>query len=140
MNRTSSLFFFLVLPVLVSCAGSPERPHAAADRLPDAPQQREEDIIYRLLLAEIAGQRGKLDVSVDNLSQVAAELDNVDVAERATRVAIYAKDFPVALQMAKHCVLKAPIRLISQIFCQDYKNFRMGFRFPAMQSAELILY
>ena len=58
------------------------------------------DILYKLLLAEIAGHRGKLDVSVDNYLELARQTMDPEVIERATRISVYARDNEAATEAA----------------------------------------
>ncbi len=59
-----------------------------------------EDILYQLLLAEIAGQRGKLEVAVDNYLDLARTTRDPVVIGRATRIAVYARDDMAAKEAA----------------------------------------
>jgi tetratricopeptide (TPR) repeat protein len=61
-------------------------------------------MLFDVLLAEIAGQRGRLDVSVPHYLQAALESRDPRVAERAIQIASYAKDYPAALRAARHWV------------------------------------
>ena len=54
-------------------------------------------LIYKLLVAEIAGQRGEMELAVKNYLEVAQETRDPKVAARASQVAIYAKDMDSAL-------------------------------------------
>jgi tetratricopeptide (TPR) repeat protein len=60
-----------------------------------------EDILYKLLLAEIAGQRGQLDVAVENYMELARQTRDPKVVGRATRIAIYARDDQSAREAAQ---------------------------------------
>ena len=53
-------------------------------------------LIYKLLVAEIAGQRGEMDLAVKNYLEVAQETRDPKVAARASQIAIYAKDMESA--------------------------------------------
>ena len=100
--RTLSIGFGLVL--LAGCAGNAVRPsEQAAAREPDAPLSRK-DIYYHLILAEIAGQRNQLETAVDNLMLVSRNVADPGIAERATRVAYYAKDYKSAFAAAQRWV------------------------------------
>ena len=63
-------------------ARPPQRPHI----------ELTEGILYKLLVAEIAGQRGHLDVSVKNYLELAGSMRDPELAARATRIAVYARD------------------------------------------------
>ncbi len=71
-------------------------------------KQIDGDMLFRLLVAEFAGRRGQLDVALDNY--LAASLESTDprVAERAARIAVYARDNQKALRASKRWVELAP--------------------------------
>ena len=70
--------------------------------LPERPDiDLTEDILFKVLVAEIAGQRGKLDISLENYLDLARTTRDPVVVERATRVAIYARDDAAAFEAAK---------------------------------------
>lgn len=58
-------------------------------------------LLYKLLVAEIAGQRGELNVAIDNYIDVAQETRDPKVAARATQIALFAKEFDKALEASK---------------------------------------
>jgi len=58
-------------------------------------------LLERLLVAEIAGQRGQLDLAVQNYVEAAQISQSAEIAERAARVAIYARDNNNALIAAR---------------------------------------
>ncbi len=94
------------LGLLAGCAGIAPAPDAgdAPDAkpvrdLPDVPLTA--DILYDVLVGEIAGQRGRLDVSVEALLQAALETRDPRLLERAARMGVYAKRFPDALKAAR---------------------------------------
>jgi tetratricopeptide (TPR) repeat protein len=58
-------------------------------------------LIYKLLVAEIAGQRGELNLAIDNYIEVAQETRDPKVAARATQIALFAKEFDKALEASK---------------------------------------
>jgi tetratricopeptide (TPR) repeat protein len=60
-----------------------------------------EDILFKVLVAEIAGQRGKIDIAVENYLDLARTTRDPVVVERATRVAIYARDNEAAYEAAQ---------------------------------------
>ncbi|MCC6709187.1 MAG: tetratricopeptide repeat protein [Gammaproteobacteria bacterium] len=73
----------------------------AAPATAAAPFEYENDPYYRLLMAEFAGQRGHLDVAVKNYVELASSLRDVGLAERATRIAVFARDDESALSAAR---------------------------------------
>lgn len=56
------------------------------------------DILYALLLGEIAGQRGDLGTAVQALGRAASSTRDPRLAERATQAALYAKNHEAALK------------------------------------------
>ena len=55
------------------------------------PSQFSKDVLYNLLVAEVAGQRGKLDILVENYTAVAKQTQDTGVTKRAVNAAQYAK-------------------------------------------------
>ncbi len=76
-----------------------------ADRSPDS------DPVYKLLLAETAISRGQADIAVENYLQLAQQLDDPRIAERAVRVAIYAQNLEAAQQAAERWIELQPDKL-----------------------------
>lgn len=78
----------------------------AAGPAPSAPPARPkleltEEILYQLLVAEIAGQRGQLDLAVNNYLELAKSTRDHEIASRATRIAVYARDDKAAYEAAQ---------------------------------------
>ncbi len=66
------------------------------------------DMLYKLLVAEIAGQRGELDLSISNYMELAKQHKDPVLAERATRIMIYARKDKKALEATNLWVKYAP--------------------------------
>ncbi|MCZ6770560.1 MAG: tetratricopeptide repeat protein [Proteobacteria bacterium] len=101
----------VIVLILTGCA-TPPRPIVAAIPVPPPPPveplaapepdfEFAEDPFYRLLIAEFAGQRGHMDVAVEHYLALAESLADAALAERATRIAIFARDNDAALSAAK---------------------------------------
>ena len=75
---------------------------APADSSAAVAEPLSEDVLYDILLAEIAGQRGRLDVSAPHYLQAALDSGDPRVAERAVQIAAYAQEYKVALRAARH--------------------------------------
>ena len=73
---------------------------AAQELMADLETNTPPHLIYKLLVAEIAGQRGDLETAMANYVDVAKETNDPKVAERATQISVYAKDYEVALESA----------------------------------------
>jgi len=59
-----------------------------------------EEILYKLLVAEIAGQREQLNIAVENYLDLARTTRDPDIVSRATRIAVYARDDSSAREAA----------------------------------------
>lgn len=59
-----------------------------------------QDLLYKLLLGEVAGQRGHLDISLDNYLELAHTTRDPKIVERATQIAIYARNEAAATESA----------------------------------------
>lgn len=59
------------------------------------------DTLYKLLVAEIAGQRDQLDLAVENYLEIARASRDPAVIERAIRIAVYARDDAAAAEIAE---------------------------------------
>lgn len=81
------------MEVAAPAAAKPARPAPP-------PAALTEDILYQLLVAEFAGQRGRLDVSVENYLELAQRTRDHRIAERAARIAVYARDDAAAMTAA----------------------------------------
>ena len=58
------------------------------------------DNLYKLLVAEIAGRRGRMDLALENYLGVARTTRDPAVAERAVRIAVFARDQEGGLEAA----------------------------------------
>jgi len=96
--------------LLAACQSGPVRQDVVADQAnppaeiagQDLPKQPlTADVLYYLLLGEIAGHRGELDVSVNALTRTAIKTRDPRLAERATLAALYARRSHEALMTAQ---------------------------------------
>ena len=125
VNRITRRFGLVALVVasLISCAASGNRDAtpdqagnqplpqttAAGVEQPVLPEQElTDDLMFDILLAEIAGQRGELEVSVPHYLQAAETARDPRVAERAVQIASFAKQYTVAERAARRWVELAP--------------------------------
>ncbi len=124
MLRVFYLVTGLSLLLLGGCAVSPEidssntagssssgaDQHAASkyaeETLPaaDFPPQ----VLYQLLVAELAGQRGQLDVAVSNYLAAAKDSQEPAIAARAARISMFTQSLNEALEAAELWVKLAP--------------------------------
>ena len=75
---------------------------AASNEAENAPAaELDGDVLYDVLLGEIAGQRGRIDIASDSLARAARRTRDPRLAERATLAAVYAKHYHEALKTAE---------------------------------------
>ena len=97
----------LMVLLLTACAGAPAVRSESPPQLQTAIEEAlpsvelEQDILYDVLLGEIAGKRGRIGVSVDVLARAARKTRDPRLAERAARAALYIKDYEAALAIAE---------------------------------------
>ncbi len=99
---------------------APTAPPPAQDFEPDilplraattSPEMLQADPLYRILVAEFAGQREQLSTAVEQYSELAKTTANVEIAERAAKIALYAENTAAALASADRWVALAPTNL-----------------------------
>ena len=106
----------------VTDSWSKKSPEAAPQMAePELPEQMEPknavseeltaDMLYQVLLGEIAGQRGQLAASGASYLQAARSSNDPRIAERALKISIYAKHQEPAYQAAQRWVELAPDNL-----------------------------
>ena len=117
-SKTSRILILVSACLFNACSTEPVQTSDSGDSGAAAPatnQQQElayspperpdieltEEILYKLLLAEIAGQRGQLDIAVENYMELARRTRDPEVVGRATRIAVYARDDQSAREAAK---------------------------------------
>ncbi|MGE0485183.1 MAG: tetratricopeptide repeat protein [Gammaproteobacteria bacterium] len=145
-----ALAALLLSAVLVGCAAPPPpRPTTAVvsvpvEPVPDTvtaplePFEYDDDPLYRLLVAEFAGQRGHLDVATEQYLELARSEGDARLAERATRIAVFSRDDDAALAAAKVWVELDPQDMDArQILAAMY--IRHGQAQPAMENLEYVL-
>ena len=106
--------------MLLACAPVATKPEAAAVNGADGPEPlvtnagdiRESNAagesfdaasepLFQLLVAEFAGQRGRLEVAVQNYLKAARDLRTLEVAQRASRIAVFARDTEAAIEATR---------------------------------------
>jgi tetratricopeptide (TPR) repeat protein len=94
--------------------------------------------LYHLLTAEFAGQRAVLPVAVEHYGKLVAATTDPQLAERATKIALYAQDHAAALANAEKWIALAPHDLEArQIAAAMY--VRAGRAEPAIAHLEYVL-
>jgi tetratricopeptide (TPR) repeat protein len=113
-KRYYPLIVAIPLMALSACAGkpAPEAPRApepvAETAAPLPKMDLTPEVLYNVLVGEIAGRRGEYGLSVRALSNAARETGDPRLAERATRAAIYSKRYAEALDTATMWVRLRP--------------------------------
>jgi len=108
ISRFNVIPVLLTFSLLTACAGT-VKPGPSHEATPPAAKAEESlpkvslepEMLYDLLLGEIAGQRGQIGVAAATLGKVAQQTRDPRVAERATLAALYAKRYDEALQSAR---------------------------------------
>lgn len=98
--------------------GAPQEPASEAtavasghSMLPPGPEKivpLTPDLIYDVLVGEIAGQRGDLPVAVSHLLHASELSGDVGLAQRATRIALLAHDYDAALEAVQQWIALEP--------------------------------
>lgn len=89
------------MPVPAAEAAAPQ---AESDKAVSVPP----DVMYKVLVAEVALQRGQYNVAIKNYLELGATQHDARMLERATRIAVYAHDIDQALEAAKQWVALEP--------------------------------
>ena len=100
------LWFIMAMSLMLSACSSLNRAPQEAFRIKPQPQQTYQgemtpDLMYAIMLAEVAVKRDNLDVAVNAYLYAAEFSRDTDIAARATRLAIYAKRYKDALTTAR---------------------------------------
>ena len=121
MNRSSALLLALVLlgGCQVLAPTSPEDSSAAEDvtaapAKPTVYSSFSEETLYSLLSAELAGQRNRLDIALDNYVTQAINTQDPGISERAFRIAEYLGADQAALDTSLIWARNAPDDLEAQ--------------------------
>lgn len=128
-NASRITLFILFITALAGCSAIATKPSAGsqdhAQQSGEAPSQSAgaatekaakaevetnipPSILYQLLVAEIAVQRGQLDVAIDNYLAVARLTHDPDTAARAAQIARYAQEYDKADEAAQILIQSDP--------------------------------
>jgi len=67
-----------------------------------------EDILTRVIIAEMAGQRGLNQKALADYLELARETNDINIIKRASRIASFLRDVPAALEMSNMWLAKEP--------------------------------
>lgn len=120
-KAVSSLFLpsalLLAVSLATGCATHQPMSNTQASKNPEMPLMDmsglesanfSPEVMYQLLVAEVAGQRGQVGVAVANYLAAARASRDAQVAERAARISIYAQALQQATEAAELWVELAP--------------------------------
>jgi tetratricopeptide (TPR) repeat protein len=123
MNRTVAVALPLFAVFVSACAQNPQKPApesaakppAAAALRPEPPrqpplpeQELTSELLYRFLIGEVAGQRGRFDVATQAYIEMARKTQDPRIAQRATEIALFARAQSQALEAAQIWVAADP--------------------------------
>ena len=95
----------VLLPsILIGCAAGPMTPRSvfADEHAQPAPLHDDRaQLMYELMIAELAGRRGYMDVATEGYLRAARKTTDARVAERATKLAVWASAWPKAEEAAR---------------------------------------
>jgi tetratricopeptide (TPR) repeat protein len=100
----TSLLVVLSTLFLAACSQNvkPTDAKNTANQEPEIPNvDMTGDLLYDILVGEIAGREGHFEVSILSLTRAAEKTRDPRLAERATKAAMYAKKYSIGLKAAK---------------------------------------
>jgi tetratricopeptide (TPR) repeat protein len=92
--RIFALLTLLSFSILANANAKPDPSSSVSD-------YTNPDLVFRLLLAEIASQRGELNLASELFLDLAKQTDSALLAERATRLTTYTRNGTIALEASK---------------------------------------
>ena len=81
-------------------------------------------LMYEIMIAELAGRRGYLDIATEGYRSASERTDDPRLAERATKLAIYGRDWQQAINSGKRWSELAPknleaLEILIQVFLRQ---------------------
>lgn len=103
----------LIPIVLLGCSSLPLAPNQAlAQSQPSGQGSIQSDmdsqLMFELMIAELAGRRGQLDVAMSGYLRASERTDDPRVSERATRLAIFGRQWKEAERVARRWITLDP--------------------------------
>ena len=126
--RKCTILAFIPVMLLSACAGLTTSQQSGLSEIKVEPaqinylavnngkvsQDQFADDTYHMIIAELAFRRGEINLAVENYLIVAKSQNNPDIAARAIRIAMYAKNFDAALEAAQRQLELSPEDLEAQ--------------------------
>ena len=105
-----------------------------------ASSDMDSQLMFELMIAELAGRRGQLDVALAGYLRAAERTDDPRVSERATRLALFGRQWPDAETMARRWLSLDPAnteapQLLGQALLQQDKTDEASTHFQQMLNA-----
>lgn len=106
LGSCSKLLSSMLFPiVLVGCAAGPMANRAIAQEQPNSLTAAElsdnrAQLMYEILIAELAGRRGYMDVATETYLQASKRTDDPRIADRATKLAVWGRQWDLAQEAA----------------------------------------
>ncbi len=142
MMRTLLLMAALGISVLAAGCATVRPTGAAAPKPKVAPAQQIAPLppaaIYQALVAETALQRGQFDIAADYYQRLARSVPDAKIAERATRIALLARDDANAQASAKLWLEQDPHSLDARLLLAA-SQIRRGQIDAALEHLEIVL-
>jgi len=112
--------FVLMCVMLAGCNLLPlSQSYAAPESPPNASDQSQ--LMYEIMIAELAGRRGMLDVATEGYFSASKRTDDPRVSERATRLAVWSRAWQQAEEAGKRWATLDPENPEArQLLCQIY--------------------
>lgn len=128
-RHASSLLALLFTSLLAACASvedrtsgeepaesitaaAPPRAETAPEALPPPEDIQygsfSEDILTRVIIAEMAGQRGFNQKALEDYLQLARETNDINIIKRASRIASFMRDVQAAIEMGNMWLAREP--------------------------------
>lgn len=104
--------FFISISMLPGCATTPreaaQAPAEEAEAVAAGPElpniELTPDLLNQLFVAEVALQRGQYDTAVQYYARLAKETSDPRLVERATRIAVFAREYRTALELGRQWI------------------------------------
>lgn len=85
------LLTVVALSCLLNGCSTVTKRAASADDAQSVDYEAQGELMYQMLVAEMAGRRGRVDLAMDGYLKASRSIDDPRLAERAARLAVYAK-------------------------------------------------
>jgi len=94
----------VAVAILLGCSAMPMAPGVVHADDSAASAKFDGDLMFQLLIAELAGRRGQLGVAMEGYLAASARSDDPRVADRAARLAMYGRRWPEAEEAARRWI------------------------------------